>query len=100
MNGSCAVCWGEMGAPLPRVAMRLLGAGPPGPPAPVDAHAPGKALPCGHAFHTACIRRWLTQCHGCAPARPSLAAVRAWLCAGLDAMLAFQQAAVAHSACL
>ena len=63
MNGSCAVCWGEMGAPLPRAAMRLLGAGPPGPPAPLDAHAPVKALPCAHAFHTAFIRKWLKQCH-------------------------------------
>lgn len=80
MEHKCAVCWAEMGTPLERAQRRLLGAG--------AAHVgrgglsddgageapPGKALPCGHAFHEACIQRWLAQCHGRAPAclrRPS-----------------------------
>lgn len=75
MERKCAVCWAEMGTPLERAQRRLLGAGaaPVGRPGggaglgePGDA-PPGKALPCGHAFHEACIQRWLAQCHGRAP---------------------------------
>ena len=65
---------GGLGASLGRVAARLVGAGgggpagrgPPGTPtsARPPLGPPGKALPCGHAFHEACIRRWLAQCHG------------------------------------
>ncbi len=78
MERKCAVCWAEMGTPLERAQRRLLGAGaaPVGRPGggaglgePGDA-PPGKALPCGHAFHEACIQRWLAQCHGCAPYPP------------------------------
>ncbi|KAK9906901.1 hypothetical protein WJX75_009933 [Coccomyxa subellipsoidea] len=66
MNNNCAVCWSEMGAPMPRAPMLLMGAGGPGLAAlhAVPAHAPGKSLLCGHAFHEACIKQWLVQCHG------------------------------------
>ncbi|CAL8462140.1 g1671 [Coccomyxa elongata] len=66
MNNNCAVCWSEMGAPMPRAPMLLMGAGGPGLAAlhAAPAHAPGKSLLCGHAFHEACIKQWLVQCHG------------------------------------
>ncbi len=71
MNNNCAVCWSEMGPPLmPRAPLILMGAG-----GSALAHLhtapqslPGKSLPCGHAFHEACIKQWLVQCHGCAAA--------------------------------
>ena len=71
MNGNCAVCWSEMTVLLSQ---------------PEEAEQPGqgqpgKALPCGHAFHESCIKRWLKQCHGWAaflqipaPARVSVSA--------------------------
>ena len=68
MNNNCAVCWSEMGPPMPRAPMLLMGAGSPAL-ASLNAtphYAPGKSLICGHAFHEACIKQWLAQCHGCA----------------------------------
>ncbi|CAK0750091.1 hypothetical protein CVIRNUC_001963 [Coccomyxa viridis] len=66
MNNNCAVCWSEMGAPLPRAPMLLMGAGSPALAAlnATPLYAPGKSLACGHAFHEACIKQWLAQCHG------------------------------------
>lgn len=66
MNNNCAVCWSEMGPPMPRAPMLLMGAGSPAL-ASLNAtphYAPGKSLICGHAFHEACIKQWLAQCHG------------------------------------
>ena len=67
MNNNCAVCWSEMGAPLLRAPMLLMGAGSPALAAlnATPLYAPGKSLACGHAFHEACIKQWLAQCHGC-----------------------------------
>ena len=76
MNNNCAVCWSEMGPPLPRAPLMLMGAGGAGLAAlhTAPASAPGKSLPCGHAFHEACIKQWLMQCHGCGGAPCSLRA--------------------------
>lgn len=54
MNGSCAICWSEM---HPATSAATLAQ------AAKDAGQVSKALPCAHAFHNACIQRWLKQCH-------------------------------------
>ena len=75
MNGSCAVCWGDMESSAP-AGQSGADREPQGSRAEAAAEAakedaeesgPGQSLPCGHAFHRACIRRWLKQCHTCAP---------------------------------
>ncbi|CAD7698420.1 unnamed protein product [Ostreobium quekettii] len=47
MGNNCAICWGTLKAAAFNGALTK---------------SAGSALPCGHAFHAACLTQWMDQC--------------------------------------